>query len=107
MIFYIYDILNVLREMEMDINYYTQIFKVLSHPVRLKIAYGLLHKENCNVLVMAEKLGLKQPVVSQHLAIMKKAKILDNRRDGVKICYFLADENVKKIISSIGDDLCK
>ena len=85
----------------MDIEYYSAVFKTLSHPARLKIAQGLLSKKECNVLLMAETLSLPQPIVSQHLAVMKRAGILDSRREGNKICYFLADEKVKKMLKGI------
>lgn len=87
----------------MDINYYSQIFKTLSHPIRLKIAMGLFKKEECNVMIMAEKLQISQPVISQHLAIMKKGNIVDFKREGNRICYFLKDETIKNIIKNIKD----
>ena len=64
-----------------------EIFKALSHPARLKIALGLAVKTECNVSTMAGKLGLAQPSVSQHLATLKNAGIIESRRSGTTICY--------------------
>ncbi len=80
---------------------FIKIFKALSHPIRLKIAMGLYEKQECNVLLMSEKLNIIQPVISQHLAIMKKSKIIDCKRQGVQVCYFLSNDEVKKIIELI------
>ena len=51
----------------MNIEEYAEILKALGHPVRLKIVCGLMRKDNCSVNIMAEKLNISQPVVSQHL----------------------------------------
>lgn len=51
---------------------YSEVFKALSHPLRLKIACGLLHKGKCNVNTMVERLGVSQSLISQHINILKK-----------------------------------
>lgn len=91
----------------MDFENYAQIFKALSHPLRLHIACGLMMKEECNVSKMVEKLGVPQPTVSQHLNIMKAAGIIESHRKGTQICYKIADEKVKKIIASMEINLCE
>ncbi|MFA6584574.1 MAG: metalloregulator ArsR/SmtB family transcription factor [Elusimicrobiaceae bacterium] len=67
------------------------IFKTLGHPARLKIALGLAEKTECNVSKMVEKLGLPQPAVSQHLAALKNAGIIEGVRKGGTTCYRLAE----------------
>jgi DNA-binding transcriptional ArsR family regulator len=63
-----------------------EIFKVLGHPVRLKIVVGLCSKE-CNVKHIWECLDLPQATVSQHLALLKNKGIIEGKRDGVKVRY--------------------
>lgn len=77
------------------------IFKALSHPIRLKIAMGLITKDDCNVNSMVEKLNIPQPTVSQHLTILKNAGIIEGYRKGNQVCYKLMNQNVKVIITSI------
>ena len=91
----------------MDFEYYSHIFKALSHPLRLQIACGLLMKDECNVSKMVEKLGVSQPTVSQHLNILKNAGIIQNQRKGTQICYRVINEKVKSIIKSMEINLCE
>lgn len=75
----------------------SQIFKGLAHPLRVKIVKGLLHKLECNVSTMVEKLGAPQPVVSQHINILKNAGIIEGYRKGNQICYKVNNEHVSKM----------
>lgn len=86
---------------------YCELFKVLAHPIRLKIACGLSKKDECNVNFMTEQLGISQSNVSQHLAIMRSAGILTRYQKGTQACYRLTNEKVKKIIKVMEVDLCK
>lgn len=88
----------------MSIEEYSNLFKALSHPLRLKIACGLMKKEECCVSNMVKKLGVSQPVISQHLSVMKSAGAIECFRKGNKICYKITNEKVKKIIQSM--ELC-
>lgn len=56
----------------MNAENYSEIFKTLGHPIRLKIACGLLHKGKCNVNTMVENLNESQSLISQHINILKK-----------------------------------
>lgn len=91
----------------MDFEKYSEIFKALAHPLRLKIACGLIRKDECNVSVMVEKLGVAQPVVSQHLNIMKNAGVIAAQRKGNRVCYKVVNEEVKKILSVLEVNLCE
>lgn len=83
-----------------------KIFKALSHPIRLKITCGLVKKETCNVNTMAERLGLPQPSVSQHLNVLKAAGIIEGCRKANQICYKVQSEAVKKFIKNLSMDFC-
>lgn len=85
---------------------YVEIFKALAHPIRLKIACGLCDKEECNVSLMVEKLGVPQPTVSQHLNILKNAGIITGYRKGTQICYKVTNEIVRKIVKSLEVNSC-
>ena len=85
---------------------YAEIFKALGHPIRLKIACGLMTKDECNVSLMVEKLGVPQPTVSQHLNVLKNAGIITGYKKGTQICYKITDETTKKIIEVLEIELC-
>lgn len=85
----------------MNINESAEIFKALSHPVRLKIVCGLLKKEVCNVNSLAEGLKLPQPTVSQHLNILKNAGIISGSRKGTSICYCVNNKEIRAIIKKL------
>lgn len=92
--------------MNTDLEKTVNIFKALACETRLKIVMGLLEKKECNVNLMAEKLGLAQPNVSQHLAILKHAKVIEGFRNGTQICYQVVDEQTIKIIKSLDFKCC-
>jgi ArsR family transcriptional regulator, arsenate/arsenite/antimonite-responsive transcriptional repressor len=74
--------------------------KALGHPVRLKIAKGLL-KDGCNVNKIVDELKLPQSTVSQHLTILKNAGIIEGVRNGVKICYKVVDKFTQQILKGV------
>ena len=82
--------------MHQDLEAKAQILKTLGHPVRLKIVAILAGK--CSyVNELMDSLGLHQPVLSQHLKLMKKNGVLKSQREGVRICYSLKDETIAEI----------
>lgn len=87
--------------MKTDIDDLAEMFKALSNGIRLRIVIGLLEKSECNVNLMAEKLGISQPNVSQHLTILKLAGVIEGFRKGNQICYRVTNKMVSKLIRSI------
>lgn len=71
--------------------------KALAHPQRLCIVNGLMENK-CNVTTIQECLGLPQSTVSQHLAKLKAAGIIEGNRKGLEICYSVVDEEIKEIV---------
>ena len=78
------------------------LLKAMGHPIRLKILEGLLQDE-CNVKRIVEKLGVAQSTVSQHLGILRHTGIIKARKEGVKTCYKVIDDRVRKIIEILKD----
>jgi len=84
-----------------DIDVYTSIFKALAHPTRLTIAFNLTKQAECNVSKMSQCLGIPQPTVSQHLAILKNANVVVCTRNGNQICYKVENPKVIKILKTL------
>ena len=66
------------------------ILKTLANPRRLEMAH-LLADEPMTVGRLADRLGLAQPNVSQHLALMRAAGVVTAEREGREMRYRLAD----------------
>jgi DNA-binding transcriptional ArsR family regulator len=65
-----------------------EVFKAMGHPLRLGIIEFLQQGEMC-VCEIVEHVGTEISNVSKHLSILKKAGLLADRRDGLKIMYSL------------------
>ena len=64
------------------------VFKALGDPTRLKILKVLMSRKHpfC-VGMIAAKVGISQPAVSQHLRVLKNVGILDAHRAGFHVHY--------------------
>jgi ArsR family transcriptional regulator len=69
------------------------VLKTLAHPRRLEIIHQLALGP-MTVGHLADELGLPQPNVSQHLALMRSAGVVEAERDGREIRYRLADPDI-------------
>ena len=74
-----------------------QLFRALSHPVRLRILDILSRQEAC-VCHLTAILGKRQPYVSQQLATLREAGLVTDRREGTLIYYSLADEHLAELL---------
>lgn len=66
----------------------SEVFKALGHPIRLGVIELLQPGEKC-VCEIVDHLGTGMSNISKHLAILKKAGIVADRREGLKIMYRL------------------
>lgn len=73
---------------------YVDLFKALSDETRLRIIVLLSEKELC-VCQIEAALRLPQVKVSRHLAILRYAGLVKDRRDGLWIYYSLAEPKNK------------
>jgi ArsR family transcriptional regulator len=64
------------------------ILKALAHPVRVLIVNALTGGDLC-ACKLNELADIDQSNISRHLAILKKAGILSDRREGMKVFYHL------------------
>jgi DNA-binding transcriptional ArsR family regulator len=70
-----------------------EILRTLASPRRLEILHRLAEGP-CEVGRLAAELGASQPNVSQHLAVLRAAGIVDAERDGREVRYRLSDPDV-------------
>jgi len=77
-----------------------EIFKLLSHPCRLAILYTLRSGEEC-VCHMEATLGYRQAYLSQQLAVLREAGIIQDRRDGWNIFYRVIRTDIYPILDAV------
>jgi ArsR family transcriptional regulator len=65
------------------------VFKAFSDETRLRILFLLSERELC-VCELVAVLAMPQGRVSRHLAVLKHAELVSDRRDGTWIYYSLA-----------------
>lgn len=70
-----------------------EVLKTLASPRRLEIIHCLAEGP-CEVSRLAEEIGISQPNVSQHLAMMRAAGVVEAERDGREVRYRLTDPEV-------------
>jgi ArsR family transcriptional regulator len=63
-----------------------KIAKALAHPSRLLILEVLEERERC-VCELTELVGADQSTVSKHLAVLKQAGLVEDRKEGVMVYY--------------------
>lgn len=85
----------------------TDLFKALAHETRLHILCLLLDGEVCVCRIM-QILDLPQSTASRHLAILKNAGLVEDRRDGTWVHYSLAhghDTMADQLLAVLGEHL--
>ena len=69
---------------------FTEVMKAMSDPNRVKILKILQHRTMC-VCELREALQVSQPTVSKHLKVLERAGLVNSKKDGLWVDYFLAD----------------
>ncbi|MDQ3764693.1 MAG: metalloregulator ArsR/SmtB family transcription factor [Actinomycetota bacterium] len=75
-----------------------ELFKVLGAEVRLAIVVELV-KAPRSVQELVEALGVRQPLVSQHLRVLRSARLVSAERRDRQRLYRLVDEHVRHIVA--------
>jgi ArsR family transcriptional regulator len=81
------------RSMDEITTLQAEVLKALAHPRRLQIMRRL-DEGACEVGTLAAELGVSQPNLSQHLAVLRSTGLVDATRDGRETRYRLADPEV-------------
>jgi DNA-binding transcriptional ArsR family regulator len=85
----------------------TDVYSAFGNKIRAKLILCLARGSK-NVGDLVKNCGLSQSAVSQHLAKLKKAKIVDTQKNGRNILYFLRYKKavkVSKLLESLEEDI--
>ena len=74
-----------------------ELLRALAAPVRIAIVLQLLESGRC-VHELVEALGVTQPLISQHLRVLKAAGVVRGARSGREVLYELVDDHLARIV---------
>ena len=75
------------------------LFRVLGHPVRVRIL-ELLRDGERSVGALQADLGLDSGGTSQHLAALRRIGLVESRREGTSVIYRVGDERVFDLLEA-------
>jgi DNA-binding transcriptional ArsR family regulator len=92
-----------------EIEELAEVFKALSDPTRLRLVKLLREHEGALcVNALAQKLGVSQSAVSQHLRVLRQARLVQGARYGYHVHYALDPERLAeyraKLRATLGDE---
>lgn len=74
-----------------------ELLRALAAPLRIAIVLQLRESERC-VHELVDALSVPQPLVSQHLRILKSAGVVAGERSGREVMYRLVDHHLADIV---------
>ena len=77
--------------------HFARVGKVLSSPHRIEIL-ELLAQSPRTVESLAKEIGISLANTSSHLQVMKEARLVDSKKEGLFVHYRLADEQVSELL---------
>jgi ArsR family transcriptional regulator len=86
--------------------FHAEFCKTFSNPKRLEILC-LLKEGELNISDITQKLGISKVNASQHLTVMRSARILQTRREGTSVYYMLANKKLAQACGLMQDALAQ
>jgi DNA-binding transcriptional ArsR family regulator len=75
----------------------SHLLRALANPHRVAIVLALAEGERC-VHELVSALHLSQPLVSQHLRVLRDERLVEGHRRGREVAYALTDRHVAHIV---------
>jgi ArsR family transcriptional regulator len=73
------------------------VARALGHPARIHIVRLLLKKKSCIGCDIVDEVGLAQSTVSEHLRILRAARIITGQIERPRICYGLNPDSLRPL----------
>jgi DNA-binding transcriptional ArsR family regulator len=80
----------------------SELLKLVANANRLAIVCYLMETE-ASVSALEDELGIRQPTLSQQLAELREANVIEGHRDGKLIVYRVVDPRIKTIVHALRD----
>jgi DNA-binding transcriptional ArsR family regulator len=81
-----------------DLEPVSALFKALGSPLRLAVVTALDEAGPLCVHELVSRLAVPQPLVSQHLRVLREADLVRGVRRGKEIAYEIADVHVAHVV---------
>ncbi len=77
------------------------LHKLLGDTTRVRICRMLAEEGKINVGGLCDRLGMVQPAVSHHLALLRAAGVVEALRDGKNVFYSLSPETRGRLAAAL------
>ncbi|WP_417310709.1 ArsR/SmtB family transcription factor [Devosia sp.] len=94
-----------IAELEPRADEAAELLAAMANPKRLLILCNLLDEE-LSVGELADRVGLGQSPLSQHLSKLRALKLVSTRREGQMILYRLASDSVSSVLTTLHGIYC-
>ncbi|WP_198027550.1 ArsR/SmtB family transcription factor [Aquamicrobium defluvii] len=84
----------------------SELLKALSNQHRLLLLCRLIDGEK-SVGQLAEFLGIRDSTVSQHLALLRRDRLIAGRRDGQTIWYRIESDVARRVVEVLYGSFCQ
>jgi DNA-binding transcriptional ArsR family regulator len=81
-----------------DIEQVARLYRALGNPLRLQILLRLITEPAC-VHDLSAATSASQPLVSQHLRVLRGERLVTSHRSGKEVVYQLADTHIAHILN--------
>ena len=82
------------------------VYRAVNHKLRQKMLQFIYKNEPVTVTAIYTKLRLEQSVASQHLAILRRAGLVDHQKEGKHVYYSIQIDRLQQL-HTIADELLK
>jgi DNA-binding transcriptional ArsR family regulator len=79
----------------------SKVFTALGDEQRQRILLTFERGERLNVTQLAEASTLSRPTVSHHLKILREAGVLDSRKEGKEVFYWIAKGHLQDVLGRV------
>src|ERR671934_265637 len=76
--------------------------KAVGHPARVQILRLLVRRDACICGDIVDELPLAQSTVSQHLKVLKEARLIRGDIDGPRVCYCIEPHALRRLKALVG-----
>jgi DNA-binding transcriptional ArsR family regulator len=95
-----------LEEMQENASQATILLKSMANETRLMILCQLAEGER-SVSELLERVPMGQSALSQHLAVLRRERLVSSRREAQSVYYTLASVEVRAIIETLYNLFCE
>lgn len=95
-----------LQEVEAAAEHVSELMKALSNKNRLLVLCQLAEGEK-SVGELARLLSVREPAMSQQLALLRKDGLIERRRDGQTIYYALGRDDIRLLMDFLYRTFCQ